>query len=203
VAADASSIDGGNSRCSQSSGASTSSNSENRFVELSKRVFLAPKLSYRQGDWEEIAPEDVMSSAIHLSILLMSVLQSMSTRVRMHTKSVSSITSLRTSCSTMLQLLSDCKPSTGKGDRSVASSAAKAIGISAFSLVHPIVFVGPSDHLTSADQKSIATVDNLLTALSVCRGCESVMGLLGAVMTSFDRDTATIAWGRCFHGDVS
>jgi len=187
-AADASTIDSGSS--------SNSNTSDNRIVEQSKRVFLRPKLSYKQGDWEEIAPEDVLSSAIHLSSLSMIVLQSMSTRVRMHGRSVSSINSLRTSCSTMLQLLSDCNTSLSKGDRSIVSSAAKAIGISGFSLVHPIVF-GPS--LTSADQTCISTGDNLLPPLSACRSYESVTGLLNTVMARFDRDTAASVWDRCFH----
>lgn len=186
-AADASTIE---------SSSSSNSSSDNRIVEQSKRVFLRPKLSYKQGDWEEIAPEDVLSSAIHLSSLSMTILQSMSTRVRMHGRSVSSINSLRTSCSTMLQLLSDCNTSLSKGDRSIVSSAAKAIGISGFSLVHPIVF-GPS--LTSADQTCISTSDNLLPPLSACRSYESVTGLLNTVMARFDRDTAASVWDRCFH----
>lgn len=187
-----------------SSSSTSNSSSDNRIVEQSKRVFLSPKLSYKQGDWEEIAPEDVLTSAAHLSALSMTVLQSMSTRVRTHSRSVSSISNLRTSGCTMLQMLSDCNASISKDDRSIVSSAAKAISISGFSLVHPIVF-GPSlDPLASADQKCISTVDNLLPSLSVCRGYESLKGLLDTVMARFDRDTAASVWDCCFHHqDVS
>ena len=194
-AADTSTIESSSSSSSSSSSNSNSS-SDNRIVEQSKRVFLRPKLSYKQGDWEEIAPEDVLTSATHLSALSMTILQSMSTRVRMHGRSVSSINSLRTSCTTMMQLLSDCNTTQSKGDRSIVSSAAKAISMSGFSLVHPMVF-GPS--LTSADQTCISTGDNLLPPLSACRSYESVTGLLNTVIARFDRDTAASVWDRCFH----